>query len=558
VANALATNLVNAAQKTLTQAQQSYPRQNVVISGLQPVNSHNVACGTFPQDAPAAQQFTSAMSWAMNACQTAAQQALEACQYIASYNPSASQYVAAASEQLLMLQGSQQSPGYLTWALLPDWSNCSNTNGGQCDAGAISCQPGSDWITYTLLVLETAQQAVSMAQQALSAPSAPTATTQPPTTPAPTSTPVTFRAPTTTPSRTTPSVLHQLMPGARVIGMGAARATCCFHGPMTPAPTTHRCTAGSATKIAQQIDPDGAGFGWRYVAGMLPSATGQRDPRPTMKQGSAQVTTEMGPKTIPFWTDNALPGGGFNRGRMALRLVLQCPYTGELFQFFRSDLLSRGLGATPPPHTQTPHSGHTWPAHQWPAATPNTPTPSYPVSVPPATTPTQYNSTQTQIATSPGSTQVGATQAPGNSYSLRSGTRVRATVSGGGATLPAIYGSASSPLTPAVINANPALVGMGRIPIQVAAVSYPDGSTLQVDFDYCGSPQSIPSPWTLTVSGVAVTTSLSDAGPSPAGICPAPSSSNNTPYYVAGGVVLAATAAALAWLKWGRKKKRGR
>lgn len=49
MANALANNLVAAAQKTFAQAEQAYPRQNVVISGLQPINSHNVACGTFPE-----------------------------------------------------------------------------------------------------------------------------------------------------------------------------------------------------------------------------------------------------------------------------------------------------------------------------------------------------------------------------------------------------------------------------------------------------------------------------------------------------------------------------
>ena len=183
MSNALASELVAAAQKTLAQAQAGYPRQAPVISGLQPTNRFNVSCGTFPQDAPAAQQFTAAVWWSMNAAQAAAQQAVEACTYIASYNPSAAQYVAAATQFLTQLQGgpyscgspSQNNPncqpgGYLVWALGQDWSNCSNTNGGQCDAGAISCQPGSDWITYTLLVLQSAQMAVSMATQALAAP----------------------------------------------------------------------------------------------------------------------------------------------------------------------------------------------------------------------------------------------------------------------------------------------------------------------------------------------------------------------------------------------------
>lgn len=178
MANALANNLVAAAQKTFAQAEQAYPRQNVVISGLQPVNSHNVACGTFPEDAPAAQQFSDSMTWVMNACQTAAQQAVEACQYIYANNPipAVESYLTAATEYLTQLQGSTPANGpggYLVWALMPDWSNCSGTNGGQCDAGAISCQPTSEWIISTLLVLQNAQYAVQMAANALAVPAAP-------------------------------------------------------------------------------------------------------------------------------------------------------------------------------------------------------------------------------------------------------------------------------------------------------------------------------------------------------------------------------------------------
>lgn len=93
----------------------------------------------------------------------------------------------------------------------------------------------------------------------------------------------------------------------------------------------HECTKASATKIAQQIDPN-----WRFVdfEGCFPS-----DPRPSMTETMTQVTTPMGAKTIPIWTDNALPGGGRNRGRMPTRLILQCPYTGALFQFFQASAL---------------------------------------------------------------------------------------------------------------------------------------------------------------------------------------------------------------------------
>jgi len=90
----------------------------------------------------------------------------------------------------------------------------------------------------------------------------------------------------------------------------------------------HKCTIASSTRIAQQLDPR-----WTYQGfeGCFPS-----DPRPSMQEGEAQVTTPTGSKTIPIWTDNRLPDGGYNRGRMPTRLVLQCPYTGTLFQFFRT------------------------------------------------------------------------------------------------------------------------------------------------------------------------------------------------------------------------------
>jgi hypothetical protein len=58
----------------------------------------------------------------------------------------------------------------------------------------------------------------------------------------------------------------------------------------------HKCTVASATKIVQQIDPN-----WRYstVKGGYPTDSGT-DPRSSMHESSAQVTTPMGAKTIPY------------------------------------------------------------------------------------------------------------------------------------------------------------------------------------------------------------------------------------------------------------------
>jgi hypothetical protein len=72
----------------------------------------------------------------------------------------------------------------------------------------------------------------------------------------------------------------------------------------------HKCTAASAQAIARQLDPR-----WTY-AGSVSSVRG-------MKETMAHVTTSMGSKTIPTWTDGK-------------SLVIQCPYTGEHFRFTRS------------------------------------------------------------------------------------------------------------------------------------------------------------------------------------------------------------------------------
>jgi hypothetical protein len=86
----------------------------------------------------------------------------------------------------------------------------------------------------------------------------------------------------------------------------------------------HKCTVASATKIAQQLP----GAPWVY-AGSISGIAG-------MAQGQATVTTPSGTKTIPYWWDNVLPDGGRNRGRMPMRLVLQCQVSKELFRFERS------------------------------------------------------------------------------------------------------------------------------------------------------------------------------------------------------------------------------
>lgn len=71
----------------------------------------------------------------------------------------------------------------------------------------------------------------------------------------------------------------------------------------------HRCTAASATMIAQQI-PGGP---WKY-AGTVDSVAGWRET-------TASVVTPMGAKNIPVWSD----GTG--------RISTQCPYTGQRFAF---------------------------------------------------------------------------------------------------------------------------------------------------------------------------------------------------------------------------------
>ena len=103
----------------------------------------------------------------------------------------------------------------------------------------------------------------------------------------------------------------------------------------------HRCTAASATAIAQQLP----GAPWVY-AGIVTSHDG-------MRESTAPVTTPMGSKTIPYWTDNLLPGGGRNRGLMPTHLIIQCPYTGEMWSLFAKRLYGTGAarplgaGATP-------------------------------------------------------------------------------------------------------------------------------------------------------------------------------------------------------------------
>lgn len=82
----------------------------------------------------------------------------------------------------------------------------------------------------------------------------------------------------------------------------------------------HRCTRASATAIARQIDP-----AWTIAPGSASGVDG-------MTEIMANVVTPMGPKTIPTW----------QKGQ---QMVLQCPYTGELFLFTKAP---KQLGAAGP------------------------------------------------------------------------------------------------------------------------------------------------------------------------------------------------------------------
>jgi hypothetical protein len=86
----------------------------------------------------------------------------------------------------------------------------------------------------------------------------------------------------------------------------------------------HKCTAKSADAIAQQLP----GAPWRFA--------GNWDDVSSMRESSATISTPRGQKTIPYWTDNLLPGGGRNRGMMPMHLSIQCPFTGERWHWFRS------------------------------------------------------------------------------------------------------------------------------------------------------------------------------------------------------------------------------
>ena len=89
----------------------------------------------------------------------------------------------------------------------------------------------------------------------------------------------------------------------------------------------HRCTRASSTAIARQIDP-----AWTIAPGSASGVDG-------MTEIMANVVTPMGPKTIPTW----------QKGQ---QMVLQCPYTGELFLFTKAPkqlgaARPLGAGATP-------------------------------------------------------------------------------------------------------------------------------------------------------------------------------------------------------------------
>ena len=74
----------------------------------------------------------------------------------------------------------------------------------------------------------------------------------------------------------------------------------------------HRCTAASATAIAQQLP----GAPWTFERSLDKDAS---IPWPTVEQ-MYDVVTPMGPKTIPAQLGNG-------------RLVTRCPYTGQWFVF---------------------------------------------------------------------------------------------------------------------------------------------------------------------------------------------------------------------------------
>jgi hypothetical protein len=168
-----------------------------------------------------------------------------------------------------------------------------------------------------------------------------------------------------------------------------------------------------------------------------------------------------------------------------------------------------------------------------------------------------YNKTLNQcVAVASGSAGAVGGSANASIYPLVQGHRTRVIVSAGSAALPSIYQNQTVATVQANLDGTGALldVGPGKFVVATGGVTYPNASTLQVDFDYCGPNKNISAGGSITIDGTPVSVSFTDQGASPAGVCPPASGSSNTLYYVAGGVAATALAAG-AWWKWGRKKK---
>lgn len=218
MATALQTELVNAAIKTLDNSLAAYKQlPSATIGGLTPVNNHNVACGSNPQDTAQARQYMAALTWVMQGCLFAAQQAADAAQFIASSSPAARGFAQAAAAQLSMITGTQND-GTFFWATSPDWSNCP----GGCNSGSISCSPSAFWLQNISLTITAAQSAVLFAQNALAH-----ATSAPPPPPPP-SPPITLSPlhplPRVTLGATTPSALDVVRTAAAQVQATASSA----------------------------------------------------------------------------------------------------------------------------------------------------------------------------------------------------------------------------------------------------------------------------------------------------------------------------------------------
>ncbi len=342
---ALGSELVSAAQKSLAAAQAAYAQ---LVSPIQTVTGSPGSGSDQPQNAygsglPYSSQalaYNASMLWAMQSFLAAAQQAVNAAQYIQGYNANAAPYAQSAAEQLGHIGGDTGS--LFWWATQPDWFQCNMYSPGFNQSDVVTCQPADSWIQYTRTLVGYAQNAVQMAQKALGAPQA-----------APVK--VTIQNQPTQPVTIEP--IGPCPPGMvfdaatfRRTGNGCVcpPGTTLNYGrcesikPLGAAPT-HKCTAASATDIAQQIPgapwvfersvPSGSSFNWPVTS------TG------STRTDHFDVQTPQGPKTIPVI--------GVHIEGAPNRIVLTCPYTGEHFAFRQASApgvgraMQTGVGSTP-------------------------------------------------------------------------------------------------------------------------------------------------------------------------------------------------------------------